>query len=298
MRRTILGAALLLALLPAAGARDDKDKPKPDKPAGAAAEFKTLAAEYNDAVNELYKPLRDAKTQAEAEKIIEKEMTNEKQEKLQADFGKRMFAFVEKNAGERDAVADALLWIMQKTSGSADSAKAADLLIRDHLANKKLDSAIGRLVYMPTDSGEKLVRAVAEKADTPARKTNARLQLARLLKNKYETVGTIKTSDEKTLRMFEKRIGKEYLARLAASDPATFSAEAELLFAAIVKDAAEDKTIAASIKESAETELYELRFLAIGKPAPDIEGEGIDGKSFKLSDYRGKVVVLDFWGNW
>ena len=35
-----------------------------------------------------------------------------------------------------------------------------------------------------------------------------------------------------------------------------------------------------------------------GKTAPDIEGEDIDGKKFKLSDYRGKVVVLDFWGNW
>jgi hypothetical protein len=38
--------------------------------------------------------------------------------------------------------------------------------------------------------------------------------------------------------------------------------------------------------------------LAVGKVAPDIVGEDIDGKEFKLSDYRGKVVVLDFWGNW
>lgn len=38
--------------------------------------------------------------------------------------------------------------------------------------------------------------------------------------------------------------------------------------------------------------------LAIGKMAPDIVGEDIDGKAFKLSDYQGKVVVLDFWGNW
>ena len=38
--------------------------------------------------------------------------------------------------------------------------------------------------------------------------------------------------------------------------------------------------------------------LAIGKVAPDIAGEDLDGKTFKLSDYRGKVVVLDFWGDW
>jgi hypothetical protein len=38
--------------------------------------------------------------------------------------------------------------------------------------------------------------------------------------------------------------------------------------------------------------------LEIGKEAPDIEGEDIDGVPFRLSDYRGKVVVLDFWGDW
>jgi cytochrome oxidase Cu insertion factor (SCO1/SenC/PrrC family) len=35
--------------------------------------------------------------------------------------------------------------------------------------------------------------------------------------------------------------------------------------------------------------------LAAGTAAPDIEGEDSDGKKFKLSDYRGKVVLLDFW---
>jgi hypothetical protein len=38
--------------------------------------------------------------------------------------------------------------------------------------------------------------------------------------------------------------------------------------------------------------------LQIGDIAPDIEGEDIDGKEFKLSDYRGKVVVLSFWAMW
>ena len=38
--------------------------------------------------------------------------------------------------------------------------------------------------------------------------------------------------------------------------------------------------------------------LAIGQEAPDIEGQDVDGVAFKLSDYRGKVVVLDFWGHW
>jgi len=36
----------------------------------------------------------------------------------------------------------------------------------------------------------------------------------------------------------------------------------------------------------------------IGAPAPELEGEDFDGKSFKLSDYRGKVVVVSFWASW
>jgi serine/threonine protein kinase/thiol-disulfide isomerase/thioredoxin len=36
----------------------------------------------------------------------------------------------------------------------------------------------------------------------------------------------------------------------------------------------------------------------IGMPAPEIDAEDLDGKRMKLSDYRGKVVLLSFWGNW
>jgi peroxiredoxin len=36
----------------------------------------------------------------------------------------------------------------------------------------------------------------------------------------------------------------------------------------------------------------------VGKPAAEIEGEDQDGKPMKLSDYRGKVVLLDFWASW
>jgi len=36
----------------------------------------------------------------------------------------------------------------------------------------------------------------------------------------------------------------------------------------------------------------------IGELAPEIVGEDTDGVPFKLSDYRGKVVVVDFYGFW
>ncbi|WP_271785462.1 TlpA family protein disulfide reductase [Aquimarina algiphila] len=35
-----------------------------------------------------------------------------------------------------------------------------------------------------------------------------------------------------------------------------------------------------------------------GKQAPDFETTLIDGTLFKLSDLKGKYVLLDFWGSW
>ena len=38
--------------------------------------------------------------------------------------------------------------------------------------------------------------------------------------------------------------------------------------------------------------------LRIGMPAPDFEVKTLDGKTLKLSDLRGKYVLLDFWATW
>ena len=48
----------------------------------------------------------------------------------------------------------------------------------------------------------------------------------------------------------------------------------------------------------AKCELYDIRHLGIGKVAPEISGKDQDGKSFKLTDYRGKVVLLYFWSEY
>jgi thiol-disulfide isomerase/thioredoxin len=48
----------------------------------------------------------------------------------------------------------------------------------------------------------------------------------------------------------------------------------------------------------AEQGLFASRNLAVGKPAPDTESTNLDGKTVKIPDYKGKVVVLDFWATW
>ncbi len=55
---------------------------------------------------------------------------------------------------------------------------------------------------------------------------------------------------------------------------------------------------AATLAEVCQHELNELEHLSTGKPAPEITGTTVDGKTMTLSRYRGKVVVLDFWGDW
>lgn len=36
----------------------------------------------------------------------------------------------------------------------------------------------------------------------------------------------------------------------------------------------------------------------VGKPAIDFEGVGLEGEKVRLSDFKGKMIVVDFWATW
>src|SRR5262245_42085879 len=38
--------------------------------------------------------------------------------------------------------------------------------------------------------------------------------------------------------------------------------------------------------------------IPVGSKAPETAGKDLEGTNFKLSDYHGKVVMLDFWAHW
>jgi peroxiredoxin len=42
----------------------------------------------------------------------------------------------------------------------------------------------------------------------------------------------------------------------------------------------------------------EAKPISIGHKAPDFTTIGLDGKTVKLSDYKGKYVLIDFWASW
>jgi AhpC/TSA family len=71
------------------------------------------------------------------------------------------------------------------------------------------------------------------------------------------------------------------------------TAEAAKLFRLVAERYA-DTTYA----ERAKGALFELENLSLGKVAPDFETVDENGKPWKLSDYRGKVTIIDFWGFW
>jgi peroxiredoxin len=73
--------------------------------------------------------------------------------------------------------------------------------------------------------------------------------------------------------------------KLAAADmPAKVTTDAEL------------KKVKDDIAARAAAPRTEM--IKVGAMAPDFTTQDINGKPVKLSDYRGKVVVLDFWATW
>jgi len=69
--------------------------------------------------------------------------------------------------------------------------------------------------------------------------------------------------------------------------------EAKALLERVQKDFAQTP-----YAKRADGSLFEINSLQIGMKAPEIEGTDAEGKTIRLSQFRGKVVVLDFWGFW
>jgi len=180
---------------------------------------------------------------------------------------RRLSALMEKDP--RSAFArQAATWIILNTAG-AEVEPAAELILREHLASGDLGPLCEELGRKRPPCAERLLRAVLEKNPNAPVKGQACFALASLLKDQAEQ---------------------------GAGQPA--ATEAERLFQRVISDFGEGQSDGRKLSDLAERELYELQRLAVGKLAPEIEGEDLDGRKMKLSDYRGKVVVLAFWGTW
>ena len=91
-----------------------------------------------------------------------------------------------------------------------------------------------------------------------------------------------------------------YIARLRTADTGAIRREAEAILERVKADYGDVKYLNGMVLTDetlatvADRELADVRTLAVGQIAPEIAGEDVDGKPMKLSEFRGKVVVLDF----
>jgi hypothetical protein len=83
-----------------------------------------------------------------------------------------------------------------------------------------------------------------------------------------------------------------------ANRPAAKDGAAKGDTAAATEKAAMPPATMVSAPTAENNPVNEAAKLEVGQVAPEINGSDLDGVAFKLSDYRGKVVVLDFWGDW
>jgi hypothetical protein len=260
---------LLLAVVPALGALNANAQPDQTP----KEQYTAIMQELLKAQTEWQKLYVAAKTDEERKELLDKRPS-------MGPTAEKMVQLAEKYP--KDAVVlDALQWVLSAASNTKQSEKALDLITKNYLGDPQIVKVLP--VFARGASGnDKVLRTIVDKNADKTVKGLASYYLAQNLKNQADTAERQKKTE-------------------AAAD---LLKQAESLFERVdkdygdVKDPADVKEKRRTLRDLVEPQLFELRFLVVGKTVPDIEAQDLDGKTFKLSDYRGKVVLLDFWGHW
>jgi peroxiredoxin len=211
-----------------------------------------------------------------------------------AETATKPFLELAREAADDPVAVEALHWVVTHTLFTPMAAEAMDLLERNHLRSEKLGEILrdlDRLYGGPFEPLEQLLRAAIQ--DSPHREVRAWacLTLARDLKAQ-------KDEAERNAFLhplfFERQDVPFYPApTLMAADLEQREEEAAALYERLIFEFGDFAELAVA----AMGDLYDLRNLSPGDEAPEIEGEDVDGNRFRLSDFRGKVVVLNFWNH-
>ena len=203
----------------------------------------------------------------------------------------------------RDALAlECFNWVLRQNPSQELVGQLFDALDAGLLDHPKLGDLLGSLRYGPNSRRvEPFLRAVAAKSPHHDVQGWANLVLAwRLANHESQREQWLRAKEQPEQRdSFRDYFGADHVAFLEQCDVAADRAAAEALFEKVAQEFANvAHPRRGSLGKIADAQLFELRHLQVGKVAPDIVGNDVDGVAFKLSDYRGKVVVLDFWGFW
>lgn len=116
------------------------------------------------------------------------------------------------------------------------------------------------------------------------RKADAETRMAAAKAKKEKSIQFINENPESEISLIALKDVAGY-----AIDPVTIE-PMFLKLAANLRNSEAGKSLEAAINKAKKT--------AIGMVAPDFSQNDVNGKAVKLSDYRGKYVLVDFWASW
>jgi hypothetical protein len=186
-------------------------------------------------------------------------------------------------------------WPVELVGEDTARAPALELIQRRHIHSDTLGPLCQRVSYGFCKEYEDFLRAVLTQNPHRDVQATACLSLGHFLKNRMQRIELYREQPDEA-RDFAGLFGEQYIAQLLQQDGDTAIKEAEAVFElAAEKYGGITLSDGDIVAKRADMELFEIRSLRVGKEAPDIEGLDQDGKRFTLSEYRGKVVLLDFW---
>lgn len=211
------------------------------------------------------------------------------------EFAGRFIDLAEQHS--KTAVAeDSLIWVVVNVSRGKDLEKAITLLARNHRTSSKLAPICSNLAQRPSRASENLLRELRKKSPHKDVRAQASMFLAVYLQRQLGLIDALKETTDR--RRFSQFYGKAFTDHLAELNTAASVSEIEAIYEDVRESFPDVEFEDSTMGETARLQLYAIRNLSLGRTAPETTGIDVDGKSFKLSDYRGKVVLLDFWGHW
>jgi thiol-disulfide isomerase/thioredoxin len=199
------------------------------------------------------------------------------------------------------AAVDALVWVVLHPTppapkGDDPRTRALEVLRARHADSDRLGPLCTQLVFDLGPASEALLRAVLRKTATAAVEARACTSLAQNLKFRAREIARLR-DDPDRIKALEAALGKRAAGDLAKRDPKKLLAESEKLFQTVIdkhgKVAHPSHGTLANLARSNLQAIGEP--VTVGKLAPGISRAGVDGKTLTLLDYRGKVVLIDFW---
>jgi thiol-disulfide isomerase/thioredoxin len=238
-----------------------------------------LVARADDKPTEAGKALKGMVDEAKGKLSAERD-PKARQELLNA-YANKFLEHAEKNPKDASAL-EALLLVLQVSQpgkGKDDpGAKALAAIKQSQLKSKQIGKGL-MLLAVRGEEGVELIKTVI--AENPDKKVQGKAaKVMKQVREEYAKVGERMKDDEQLKKQVEASRGKEFAKNLL-DNADKFTKEAKEY----------DKLL----KEKYADVFPEI---AVGKPAPEVVAQDLDGKSVKLSQLKGKVVVLDVWATW